>query len=303
VPLAAIPALFDEIKTAGWEGADNMGFAKNSAGKTTETLQETMLDGQEASGELLGLVTMLKYYIMLGSSAQKRSFPKGMFNIMSRTDFSKIFSLVPPEEQLAILQHMDEWVEAVTGTFDAEDKLVRSVFNYDDSGKTHSMGIATTRDRWLRDMPHDDRLSKQGHELEDVRSIEPKERKKAVNQMEQKQVSVQKARKLQDKIQGLYEGLGGYKGKTDFVRYEGDVDNTPAVILELRNPPTLGTPGSWRAALDDAFGVVERAIKIGGGGRDFTNPQTKDQKQLRKDQASMAHTIFAEQLTHKLDKL
>ncbi len=304
VPLAAIPALFDEIKEAGWEGADNMQFAKKSAEKSLEGIGNDIIGQEDVSGELLGLVTMLKYYIMLGSSKQFRSFPKGIFNVMSRTNFTKMFSMLPQHEREAIVNHMDTWVQAVTGSFNAQEPVVNSVFNYDDSHKSDAMSIATTRQDWLEDMPNEDRLTKDGHQREDLRRITPKEQKKqSPQQMEKREVSVKEATKLKDKIEGLYEGLGAYGDKTDTVRYEDEDEGTEAVILELRNPPTLGTPDGWEAAIDGVYEVVVKAIWGAGGNRGYYNEQSPKQEQLRQSQAGMAETIRAERIAHSLDKM
>jgi hypothetical protein len=209
-------------------------------------------------------VTLLRHYLSQGGAGGKRSFPKGIFKVLARTDFKTMFSLVP--EAAAIVEHMDAWVTHVLDGLDEHAPVVGPAVNYDESGQLPDLRIDTTRGEWLRDMPEADRLTGHGHKRRDVSVHDPEGTMGAVWVKEPfYHPEAGRIAGLADALEALYQGMGGYKGNVDVVQYQGAEHPTPAVILEIRNPPTLSRPDNWKPGIERMFGVVDDAIRFPHG--------------------------------------
>lgn len=94
--------------------------------KTVETLRTDMIvdsnwknypafKDHKASAQLRGLVTIVTMYMLKGADTQSKQINvvKNLFFIMSRTDFGKLFSLIPKKEQDHYTAHPDDWVNFI----------------------------------------------------------------------------------------------------------------------------------------------------------------------------------------------
>ncbi len=318
VPLASLPSLMKGLAAKGWGGAGQMRSAVAHTETSGAKLNELM--GGQASPELQGFLTMLRLYIDSGKSQgtkrdgtrQRRSFPKGQFALMARTDFNKMFRMLPQKERETITQKMKQWIAIVTDNLDQHKPVSNAIYNYDETWETDGTSISTTRKSWLEDMPQKDRLSLAGHESTDVkRAKEPAKKMRhsaPTKDVRLEPLDTQPTEELAKTIEGLYEGIGAYGHKTDTVKYEGKDEGTEAVILELRSPAELGDPSSWKKGIMDTFGVVTEAIKNPHGtgqGENvgFENVQSEKQLKLKSQGEKIERQIKAERVQRQLEKV
>ena len=78
-----------------------------------EDLKTKYLDGNDASPELIGLVTLVLDYIEQGSGKGNLSYPKSAFKLMARTSFDKMLSLVPEHSFFSKGSNIDKWAGLV----------------------------------------------------------------------------------------------------------------------------------------------------------------------------------------------
>lgn len=319
VPLASLPTLMKKLNDKNWGGASHMEKALEHT-KTSVPKLESMMGG-EVSSELVGFLSMLRLYIQCGKSEgtkyngtrQRRSFPKGQFQLMARTDFHKMFKMLPEKERETITQKMKQWLAIVGEGLDIHKPVSNAIYNYDESWKTDGMSISTTRKEWLENMPEKDRLSRGGRESKDVKHArEPKVGRPRFNEptkdVRLEPIMQQETEQLAETIEGLYEGIGAYGGKTDTVQYKNQDKGTEAVLLELRAPAELGTPESWKAGIMETFSVVTEAIEkphgVGDGeAMDFMNVQNDKQEQMKSQGGLIERQIKAERIKHRLDRM
>jgi hypothetical protein len=76
-------------------------------------LKDSHLNGNDASPELVGLVTLIIDYLEQGSGSGQLSYPKSAYKLMARTSFNKMFELVPEYAYFSNPQNIDKWVELV----------------------------------------------------------------------------------------------------------------------------------------------------------------------------------------------
>lgn len=76
-------------------------------------LKDKYLDGQDASAELIGLVTLVLDYIEQGSGKGILSYPKSTFKLMARTSFDKMLTLVPEHSFFSNKSNIDKWAGLV----------------------------------------------------------------------------------------------------------------------------------------------------------------------------------------------
>ena len=94
--------------------------------KTVDTLKTDMIvdsnwknypafKDHKASAQLRGLVTVVTMYMLKGAETQSKevNVVKNLFFIMARTDFGKLFSLIPKKEQDHYAAHPDDWVNFI----------------------------------------------------------------------------------------------------------------------------------------------------------------------------------------------
>lgn len=308
VPLASIPALFQLLPSLGGEYGQ---YAKAAEGAAKRMPQLEELLGEPPSGEVMGFYLLVRQYLVAAAhESLEKSFPKGVFKAMARTDFSKMFEMLGPQGQI-IAKKMKQWIDfAIEGlpsydksASDRDQRVFKSRFNYDETRKKAPFQIATTRAEWLAGMPERDRLSKGGRELGDVRVPKkykaPKDASKSLQDMrvsdEWVPLKPKEILKLQGDIDGLFEGMGGYGAKTDLVQYEGDKAPTEAVIIELRNPDPPGAPSKWEAVVTKYWDAMAQAIAHPAKYDDkkqepvmearsgFAMPQTSKQAKMREE--------------------
>jgi hypothetical protein len=185
VPLAAVPAFFDELKDTG-AAALNAPDAR-SRKNVADTLRHDLELEQAPSGKLLGLITLLGHYMLEGRSTS--TFPKGSINALAKTDFAEIFMWLPSAERNAIRRHLDSWVAAIAGLGEAADKYARkgqpepgydakkksllAESYYDPQADLPPSTIKTTREEWLKELVST--KDKQGeHKGRDIVSVKGK---------------------------------------------------------------------------------------------------------------------------------
>ncbi len=298
VPLASVPALFKHLEDEGVEAPFKLG---NTATQTQQAIAPgvaTALGQAQISPELLGFITLIEQTLKEGggdpnaNKAQRATFPKAVFTLLARTDFKRMFDLLPPNDQTAISNHLDAWVSAVlnkpNGAFAPDQPVMKQTF-LDPESKAPASTIDTSRADWLANLPERDLLSYHGKQdaalaprpSGKARTPLRTEAKKAAVDVSlapgQANVSDARApldvplnrnlmRKLVHDLKDLYQGMGGLGNKVDTVAVHslpGQVGPSvsQAVILEIRKGPSLsGKAALWRDGMDPVYNAVERAI-------------------------------------------
>jgi hypothetical protein len=178
VPLAAIPALFDNLKGKATINAPGVESVRASADKLRgdQRAQGGPDSGPASEGKgkekgepeplpvapggqenLLGLITMVRTYLAEGdlNATNQRSitFLKGLTKVMARTDFATMFMLLSPEERQTINQDKAAWVAAmVEGLQGDADAPVLGQVAYDQHSGADAMRLTTSRRDWLTEM-------------------------------------------------------------------------------------------------------------------------------------------------------
>ena len=298
VPLASVPALFKHLEDEGVEAPFKLA---NTATQTQQGIAPgvaTALGQAQISPELLGFITLIEQYLKEGGGnpnakqAQMATFPKGVFTLLARTDFKRMFELLPPNEQTAISNHLDAWVTAVLnkpgGAFAPDEPVLKQTF-LDPESTAPATTIDTTRADWLTNLPERDSLSYHGKQ---DAALAPRASGKARTPLrtEAKKAAVDVSlapvqandgdapqpldvplnrglmRKLVHDLKDLYQGMGGLGDKVDTVAVHGLPGQvapsvSQAVILEIRKGPSLsGKAAQWRDGMDPVYDAVERAI-------------------------------------------
>ncbi|MFO0751482.1 MAG: hypothetical protein U1F43_38315 [Myxococcota bacterium] len=109
--------------------------------------------------------------------------------------------------------------------------------------KTDAMSIETTREEWLTDMLKHDRLLHHARPQAGGLLRRPEGAEEAgAEQVEQRGQRLLVARKLQDKIEGLYEGIGAYKARpTTCSTTRPGPDASSSSSLEIADPRRPGS--------------------------------------------------------------
>ncbi len=297
IPLASIPLFFKLLKRLKCEGE-----YENPINESIEISKGVKrITNEDATPELQGFLTLIRHYLEQGNIEGRRSFPKGVFAVMSRTDWKTLFSMLPESEHLK--EKMDDWLKLVLQDYQQDDLLMKQTFNYDETGQKAPFRIKTTREEWIRDMPNSDRMSKDGRnpahvqiasQYEPPREFSGKPVIREWSELDEKQ-NVDLAKDAES----LYEGIGAYGDKTDLVHYEGEKDSTPTVIVEIRNPPSAGIPGRWHDLALDFWDATEQAIAHPYGHRDPTPDEKKFQHVLSNQQIALKDISSQEELAWK----
>ncbi|TFG47408.1 MAG: hypothetical protein E4H40_06500 [Candidatus Brocadiia bacterium] len=152
VHLSAVPALFEWMK-------DVRSFPKpellTRARETSERARENSIElpftwYNQMSPSMEGLLNLIYYYIYAGNQArERRPFPKGITQVMARTNFAKMFSMTP--EAAFFSARPEYWVKYVSeaGGFDPNQRIFQGSFG--DTEQDESI-ISLTRGQWLLDM-------------------------------------------------------------------------------------------------------------------------------------------------------
>jgi hypothetical protein len=253
VPLASVPALFENLKAVMPQSAlpnyeQPLARARKLVGKKSEDYR--------------GFVVLLQQYLSQLSAPGTKEFVKRMIPVMARTDFSRMFALLPPRDREAILDDVDAWVKGmlVAAELEPDQPLVTPVIS-DPGSADPAMRIDTTRREWLSALPKTDLLTYEGRpgKSHDVKMFPerspqqilkewdkdaPKEKQdevlKRYSEASDRQTTKWPLGKPQtpserygvgegnfteemlEPIKNLYEGLGRLGGKTDFIEYAGE---------------------------------------------------------------------------------
>ncbi len=301
VPLASVPALFKHLEDEGVEAPFELA---NTASQTKQGIAPGVaaaLGQAQISPELLGFITLIEQYLKEGGGnpnaqqaqmPQMATFPKGVFTLLARTDFKRMFDLLPPNEQTAISNHLAAWVTAVlnkpNGAFAPDQPVLKQTF-LDPESTAPASTIDTTRADWLANLPERDLLSYHGKQDAPL-APRPSGKARTPLRTEAKKAAVDVSRapgqanplgapqplgvplnralmrKLVHDLKDLYQGMGGLGNKVDTVAVHslpGPVASSvsQAVILEIRKGPSLsGKAAQWRDGMDPIYDAVERAV-------------------------------------------
>jgi hypothetical protein len=161
--------------------------AEMQAGSTTLAAQARRVTGKGAlptpSDDLRGLIAVISSYILKGSTNQMLAYPKQIANLlMARTDFAKLFQLLPDAERTILEADTDLWVDLVVDAASAA-KIVGTI---DPDANVIALGTKRSGVRdlkikdWLTGIAHgDDRLStaykptNMGHVKDKVEDVGP----------------------------------------------------------------------------------------------------------------------------------
>jgi len=184
IDLAKIPTLFSH-KNAGQMAPESL---KSSLGEIEETAREisTTHEGNKLSPQLLGLLTLITNYLRAGRgrmgepsmepfkddpSTKYRmalSYPKQIADLLlSRTKFSKLFELLPKEEQLYYQTNPQKWLDLVINSaggyklYDPLKPVIERRIRSDESGvSTDVEDAGPRRVEWILGIPFGaDRIS------------------------------------------------------------------------------------------------------------------------------------------------
>lgn len=153
VHLSAIPALFRLLKDdftsyPSLTERDSAQEAAATARKRTTGLPLTWY--RSMSPEMEGLLTLVYYYLFAGASQrERRPFPKGITQVMARTNFAQMFAMTPEAEFLS--SNADWWVRLVTDAakLAPDERIFPGTFGDTDADATV---VDVTRRQWLTAM-------------------------------------------------------------------------------------------------------------------------------------------------------
>ena len=146
--------------------------------KTVETLRTDMIvdsnwknypafTDHRASAQLRGLVTVVTMYMLKGAETHSKevNVVKNLFFIMARTDFGKLFTMIPRKEQDHYAAHPDDWVNFICKDMmkiafgrpvNANNRVIKQQVTDYKSLETPAK-IPVTRREWLTAMARDKR--------------------------------------------------------------------------------------------------------------------------------------------------
>ena len=147
VPLEAVPTAFAKLSVVKVK-VNSM--AKDGADIARERVAAQFDD---PSAKLIGFLTLVESYLRAGRGTERRTFPKGLFPVMARTDFASMFSLLDDHDKAAARADVGAWVTKVMrtaglGDADADQPLLQQWY-YDPQDEGRAFQINTTRRQWL----------------------------------------------------------------------------------------------------------------------------------------------------------
>ena len=163
VPLEQMPALFSKAITGNAIDSEvDMGVTNRVIEKNKHVFAEygEKLGGQ-VSPQLRGLAALVVDYLHRGNMGGFEQFPKGLYPIMARTSFKKMFAMIPEAKYFAT--RPDEWADmmlklaGLTDENAGDSEMMKPTFVGMEPGKHFKLG--TTKNQWLKAMPDDDLLS------------------------------------------------------------------------------------------------------------------------------------------------
>lgn len=224
---------------------------------------------EKMSPQLEGLSAMIAYYLRSSfvpmglPRNQKRQFPKGLFPVLAKTPFHRMFELIPDYELQAIRdmngQMKPAWVkwflDGALGEYVAKaksdedrEKVREDILNgpmlpqkFGEPGE-EEYRIGLKRSEWLRNLPTDDLLTERNN---------PK-----------------------------LKGMGVFSGKGD-VLAEESFDNTEelekyAPVFELRGINGSPKTGTWESWAEDCWSFYEELV---GQGVRYKTPTLNKRKE------------------------
>ena len=159
VHLSALPMLFENIQDIAYQkgGFPSEKELKIAQQQSVDTLNQSINMGlpltqyHVISPEMEGLLHLIYYYIAIGSSTseERRPFPKGLTQIMAKTNYAQMFSMTPEAKFFALYPSI--WVKFVTDTahVNPEDKIFQGTFG---DPKKAEQTIDVTYREWLLGM-------------------------------------------------------------------------------------------------------------------------------------------------------
>ncbi|MGW6442450.1 hypothetical protein [Lentzea sp. NPDC055074] len=234
--------------------------------------------GASPSPELVGLIQLVRSYLVAGDVRRQVHLLKELVPVMARTDLATMFTMLPATEQETIRLRQYAWVAALVegltigGTETGAAPVFSQDVKYQDKGLEFVYGNTTTRREWLRAMSRPqgaDLLSAGGK----AGGLQDGQRAAALRiGIEWRQGSVP-AEQLLEVLEELHEGFGALGNRTDQVVYSDQPrDMTPAAILELRSPKQ---EPDWQTAARMIQACVQQVIGLDGA-RPFLNLMTED---------------------------
>ena len=154
VHLSAVPFLLERISKGdlieNYPSSNQMDRARSTAEKTRkEATGKPFTDYSGISPAMEGLLNLIYYYIFVGTPTDRKPFPKGITQVMARTNFGKMFSMTPEASMLA--RYPEQWLNLVTRVADIDPS--RKVFcgTFGDTAEEVSSVDITIAD-WLLNM-------------------------------------------------------------------------------------------------------------------------------------------------------
>lgn len=165
VHLSAIPFLFERLQRGDFisdypSGDTIRGAAQQGVHAREASVDMPYTDYHQISPEMEGLLDLIYYYIVVGSQPGRRPFPKGITQVMARTNFGKMFSMTREAPMFAA--HPALWVKYVTEAagLNPDTPVFQGRFGDDDE---HTSTVDITIGKWLLGMVKGvDRLSVKG---------------------------------------------------------------------------------------------------------------------------------------------
>jgi hypothetical protein len=140
-------------------------------------------DAQKFSGQLEGLVILIVHYFRQGMTRKDEAYPKATVEVMARTSFTKMFTLMPEHDYFGKKENRDKWVDLVMDvagaffggaigkdpkggqvlnqTFVTMDNLPADQWKIKLFERQKKYKLKTTREEWLKEMPERDLLAKE----------------------------------------------------------------------------------------------------------------------------------------------
>lgn len=274
VPLASVGPLFRNLHKIGAQGIsyeDSADEGESLAKEFADGSEESRLNGGP-SQTLVGLVSLIRRYLVEGTIGATRTFPKGVFSVMARTDFKKMFSMLPEEEREFIAKNMDRWVSTMTkdlttsqGKGPEYSPVLGQVFDDVEAKEMPAVKITTSREAWLKTMPTHDLLTYEGVTKAEKDAVQIMNEKSTVDKVDGlrpvKEYTAKTDGPVKDELlKDIYLGLGAMGDKVDKIEGYGEQKaKTEATIVELRQPPQMRD--DWVLTMDQMFDAVDDAIR------------------------------------------
>jgi len=121
----------------------------------TAAVNAANVNGNPASNELKGLLSLVVQYLIQGAGGGRRAYAKDIAFVMSRTDFASLFARLPPAERNYFQADTRRWVDYALNAANLAGTGADYLINQrvTDGGKVpDGAQIPLRRGVWLRDM-------------------------------------------------------------------------------------------------------------------------------------------------------